>query len=260
MAGARGLAAIRRDYTVDDLRVHLAAAGIDRTVLVEAARCDDAETAEFLALAASTPEIAGVVGWASLTSLDLARTIEGHRAGVGGELLVGIRDQAQGQPDDVLDQPEVRAGLATVASFGLVNELVVRSAQLPSVARAATRLADCPVRPGPPRQAADREPADGRTGVRCWHRSRPVRTWWRSCPVWSRRRTGPRGRSRTCGPYVETAVELFGPDRLMFGSDWPVCELAATYEQVTSAVEEILGGRPADIFGGTAVRAYELEI
>jgi L-fuconolactonase len=54
-------------------------------------------------------------------------------------------------------------------------------------------------------------------------------------------------------------VELFGPDRLMFGSDWPVCELAATYEQVVAALEEILGGRPAGIFGGTAVLTYGLE-
>jgi L-fuconolactonase len=253
------LAPIRRDYTVDDLRVHLAAAGIDRTVLVEAARGEDAETVEFLALAASTPEIAGVVGWASLTSLDLARTLEGHRAGVGGELLVGIRDQAQGQPDDVLDQPEVRAGLATVASFGLVSELVVCSAQLPSVARAATDLADC-------RFVLDHlgKPAIAAGGWADW---RSLLAPVAACPNVVAKLSGLVAEAdwatwtvADLRPYVETAVELFGPDRLMFGSDWPVCEVAATYEQVTSALEEILGGRPADIFGGTAVRAYELEI
>jgi L-fuconolactonase len=61
-------------------------------------------------------------------------------------------------------------------------------------------------------------------------------------------------------PFVETAVELFGTDRLMYGSDWPVCELAASYEQVMEAVVTILGGHPADLFGGTATRIYQLEI
>ncbi|HEX9998932.1 MAG TPA: amidohydrolase, partial [Actinoplanes sp.] len=78
------LAPIRRDYTLADLRAAMATAGVDRTVLVEAGRCDDAETTEFLALAGTTPEIAAVVGWASLTSPALADTIAGHRAGPGG--------------------------------------------------------------------------------------------------------------------------------------------------------------------------------
>ena len=59
---------------------------------------------------------------------------------------------------------------------------------------------------------------------------------------------------------METAVELFGTDRLMFGSDWPVCEVAASYEQVKQSIVDILGGTPADVFAGTAQRTYELEI
>src|ERR1700754_10151 len=84
------LAQICRDYTVVDLRDALQSAGVDRTVLIEAGRGDDAETTEFLALAARTPEIAAVVGFAALPDPGLARKLESHKAGVGGRLLVGL--------------------------------------------------------------------------------------------------------------------------------------------------------------------------
>jgi L-fuconolactonase len=255
------LAPIRRDYTVEDLRVHVRAAGVDRTVLVEAGRCADEETRSFLALAAATPEIAGVVGWASLIGPALADTLAAHRAGPGGHLLVGVRDQAQAQPDEWLDRTDVRAGLATVAGVGLVNELVVRPGQLPSVARLAADLDESRFvldHLGKPRVAA------GAEGL----------TEWRSliAPVAARpnvvaKLSGLVAEADWAGwtvddlrPFVDTAVELFGTDRLMYGSDWPVCELAASYEQVMEAVVTILGGHPADLFGGTATRAYQLEI
>jgi L-fuconolactonase len=255
------LARIRRDYTVADLRAAIRGAGVDRTVLVEAARCDDAETTEFLALAEATPEIAAVVGWASLTDPGLAATIERHRAGTGGRLLAGLRDQVQGQPDEHLDRPDVRAGLATVAAAGLVNELVVRAAQLPSVARAAAALPESTFvldHLGKPRVAA------GREGLREWLElvapvaERPnvvaklsglvAEADW---ATWS---------PADLRPFVLAAVELFGPDRLMFGSDWPVCEVAATYAQVKDAMAEALGGTPGDVFAGTAIRTYRLEL
>src|SRR3569833_2968740 len=134
------LTAIRRDYTAADLRAETTAAGVDRTVLVEAGLEASSETTSFLALASATPEVAGVVGWASLTSPTLAAELAQHRAGPGGRLLVGVRDQVQGQADTYLDRADVREGLATVAAAGLVNELVVRCDQLPSVARAVAAL------------------------------------------------------------------------------------------------------------------------
>jgi L-fuconolactonase len=255
------LARIRRDYTVADLREAMKSAGVDRTVLVEAGRGDDAETTEFLALADATPEIAGVVGWASLTDPDLAGTIARHRAGTGGRLLAGIRDQVQGQADEHLDCPEVRAGLATVAAAGLVNELVVRAPQLPSVARAAAALPESTFvldHLGKPRVAA------GLAGLREWRGL--------VAPVAAR----PNVVAKLSGlvaeadwatwtpadlrPFVLSAVELFGTDRLMFGSDWPVCEVAATYAQVKDAIAEALGGTPDDVFAGTAIRTYRLEL
>ncbi|GAA0553699.1 amidohydrolase family protein [Paractinoplanes ferrugineus] len=252
------LAAIRRDYTVDDLRAVLRDAGVDRTVLVEAGRCDADETRSFLRVAQRTPEIAGVVGWAGLTDPALAATIAQHRAGPGGHLLVGVRDQVQAEADDHLDRPEVRAGLAAVAAAGLVNELVVRTPQLPAVARAAAALPQSTFvldhLAKPPIAAGEidtwRElitPVAARPNVVAKLSGLVTEAQW---ATW---------RPADLRPYVEIAVELFGPSRLMFGSDWPVCELAATYAQVKDALAEVLGGRPEDIFGGTAIATYHLE-
>jgi L-fuconolactonase len=253
------LSRIRRDYTVADLRDAMKSAGVDRTVLVEAARCDDAETSEFLALAARTPEILGVVGWASLTSPALGDTIARHRAGPGGDLLVGVRDQIQGHPDDHLDRPDVRAGLATVAAAGLVNELVVRAPQLPSVAGAVAALPDSTFvldHLGKPPIAAG--------GLERWREMiRPVAAQ----PHVLAKLSGLVAEADWAGwsaddlrPYVLTAIELFGTSRLMFGSDWPVCEVAATYAEVKDVLVEILDGTPDDIFAGTAIAGYRLDV
>ncbi|MEO3819149.1 amidohydrolase family protein [Plantactinospora sp. B24E8] len=255
------LARIRRDYGVGELRTNLRAAGVDRTVLVEAGRCEAAETTEFLAIAAQTPEIAGVVGWAALTDPALAEVVAGHRTGVGGHLLVGIRDQVQGQPDDHLDRPDVRAGLRTVAAAGLVNELVVRAEQLPSVARAADALPESRFvldHLGKPRVRA------GADGLARW---RELVTPVAALPNVVAKLSGLVAEADRATwtvadlrPFVATAVELFGPDRLMFGSDWPVCEVAASYVEVLAAIATVLGGTPDDIFHSTAVRTYQLEI
>jgi L-fucono-1,5-lactonase len=256
--GDPSLARIRRDYTVADLRICLEKSSVDRTILVEAGRGDAAETTSFLTLASSTPEIAAVVGWASLTSPTLAAELDGHRAGVGGHLLAGVRDQVQGFGDDHLGNSDVRRGLATVAAAGLVNELVVRSAQLPSVARAA---ADLPSSVfvldhlgKPPVAAGDwrawREliaPVAALPNVVAKVSGLVAEADW---ATWT---------AADLRPFVDIAVELFGTSRLMYGSDWPVLEVAATYTQVKDVIADLLGGLLPDVFGGTAVRTYHLE-
>jgi L-fuconolactonase len=254
------LHAIRRDFSIGDLRPHLDAAGVDRTVLVEAGLCDDAETTRFLAIADQTPTIAAVVGWASQTDPALPKKLADHRAGRGGTLLAGIRDQEQAYDDDHLDQPDVREGLRQIARAGLVNELVVRCDQLPSVARVASALPESAFvldHLGKPRVAA------GKDGLHEW---RELVVPVADCPNVVAKLSGlvteadwNAWSSKELAPFVETAMQLFGGDRLMFGSDWPVCELAATYGKVIGVLEAILGGRPADVFGGTAARIYRLE-
>jgi L-fuconolactonase len=253
------LAAIRRDYTVADLRAVIHPAGVDRTVLVEGGSCTDAETSDFLRIARDTAEIAGVVGWAGLADPALAATIAGHRAGPGGDLLVGVRDQVQAEGDDHLDRRDIRAGLATVAAAGLVNELVVRAPQLPSVARAAAALPDSTF-------VLDHlgKPAIAAGELEQWRELiRPVA----ACPNVVAKLSGLVAEAdwatwtpADLKPYVDTAVELFGTERLMFGSDWPVLEVAATYSQVKDAMAEALGGLDPDVFAGTAVRTYHLEL
>ncbi|NMO53988.1 amidohydrolase family protein [Actinoplanes sp. TBRC 11911] len=256
---APALAPIRRDYEISDLSPLMAAAGVDRTVLVEAGRCDAAETSAFLELAGRTPEIAGVVGWASLTSPALAASLDEHRAGPGGHLLVGIRDQVQAFGDDHLDGAAARRGLATVASAGLVNELVVRSAQLPSVARAAAGLPSSLFvldhLGKPPVAAGDwkgwREliaPVAAQPNVVAKVSGLVAEANWES---WT---------AADLRPFVEIAAELFGTSRLMYGSDWPVLEVAANYGQVKDVLADLLGGLLPEVFGGTAIRTYQLEI
>jgi L-fuconolactonase len=241
------LVRIRRDYTVDHLRSQLALAGVDRTVLVEAGRCESSETYEFLATASETPEIAGVVGWASLTDPTLRDTIEGYRASPGGHLLVGIRDQVQGRPDDYLMDPAVHAGLRTIADLGLVNELVVTESQLPSVVFAASAIASTFVLDhlGKPHSFAT------------W---RVAAAQLAALPNVVAKLSGLVTEVDDIRPYVLEAVELFGPERLMFGSDWPVCELVSSYVDVKDRLEAALGGRPARIFAGTAIDTYGLQL
>ena len=253
------LARIRRDYTVADLRAAIRGAGVDRTILVEAGRCDDGETTEFLRIARDTPEIAGVVGWAALTDPALADTIAAHRAGPGGHLLVGIRDQVQAREDEHLDRADVRAGLAAVAAAGLVNEVVIRAAQLPSLARAAAALPESTFvldHLGKPAIAAGglgewRElitPVAARPNVLAKLSGLVAEADW---AAWT---------PADLAPYVATAVELFGTDRLMFGSDWPVLEVASSYAKIKDVMADLLGGVRPDVFGTNAVRTYHLEL
>jgi L-fuconolactonase len=253
------LAPIRRDYSLSDLRPLLSAAGVDRTVLVEGGLGASSETTSFLALADSAPEIAGVVGWASLTSPSLGAQLERHRAEPGGRLLVGIRDQVQGEDDTFLDRPDVREGLAVVASAGLVNELVVRASQLPSVARAIASLPSStfvldhlgkpPIASGDLASwAASMRAVAALPNVVTKVSGLVTEASWSS---W---------KPADLAPYVDAAVSLFGPRRLMWGSDWPVVELASTYPQVKSVITDVLGGSDPDVFGGTAIRTYHLEI
>lgn len=258
------LAPIRRSFGPDDLRPALVAAGVDRTVLVEGGCCDAAEAAVLLGHALRTPQIAGVVAWAQLTDPALADTLAGYRELPGGDLLVGIRSQVQGEPDpDYLDRPEVRRGLGTVAAAGLAFDLVIRTDQLLAAARAARDLPELrfvldhlgkpPIRSGAVGLAEWREPVRAlaaQPNVSAKLSGLVTEADW---SAWS---------PAHLRPFVSAAVEAFGPDRLMFGSDWPVCLLAASYGEVKAALTAALGpvspAAQAAVFGGTAVRVYRL--
>ncbi|MFF5187445.1 amidohydrolase family protein [Streptomyces sp. NPDC000345] len=257
------LAPLRRDFTLADLAPEARAAGVTATVLVQTITVPE-ETPEFLAMAARSDLVVGVVGWTDLTAPDVAETLARLRAGAGGEHLVGIRHQVQGEPDPRwLVRPEVLRGLSAVREAGLVYDLVVKPHQLAAAVEAARHL------PGltfvldhlgkPP--IASGELAPWARQIRslaalpntvCKLSGMVTEADWASWSV------------AALMPYAETVIDAFGPGRLMFGSDWPVCRLAATYAEVIAAARALTAGLgPAerhDVFTGTAVRTYHLPV
>ncbi|MGW1552624.1 amidohydrolase family protein [Streptomyces sp. NPDC002346] len=255
------LAPLRRDFTLDDLRPQAAAAGVDATVLVQTI-CVREETPEYLALAAADPLVAGVVGWTDLTSPAVADALAALRALPGGDRLVGIRHQVQGEDeDDWLLRPDVGRGLAAVASAGLAYDLVLRPEQLPSAVAVARQrpeltfvldhLGQPPIRPRRPDTWAADLAALARLPNTVAKLSGLVTEADRH--TWS---------PADLRPFVSVALEAFGPERLMFGSDWPVCTLAAEYEQVVAVGRELVADlsehERTAVFAGTAARVYGL--
>lgn len=255
------LAPIRRDFTLDDLRPEAHAAGVRATVLVQTVAVAE-ETPEFLALADGSDLVAGVVGWTDLTAPDVADTLAALRELPGGDRLVGIRHQVQGESDPAwLLRPDVLRGLAAVASAGLVYDLVVLPKQLPAASEAAARL------PGltfvldhlgkPPIASKELEPwasdvraLAARPNTVCKLSGLVTEAAW---STWT---------TPDLSPYADTVLDAFGPGRLMFGSDWPVCRLAAGYGEVVAAARALtrrLGdGERGAVFGTTASRVYGL--
>ncbi|GAB7106129.1 amidohydrolase family protein [Streptomyces phaeofaciens JCM 4814] len=252
---------LRRDFTVADLAPEARAAGVDRTVLVQTVTVAE-ETPEFLALAAAHDLVAAVVGWTDLTRPDVAAELARLRALPGGRYLRGIRHQVQGEPEpEWLLRPDVRRGLAAVAEAGLVYDLVVLPHQLPACAGAAASLPGLTFvldHLGKPPVAA-RTPQPWASGLRALA-ALPNTVCKLSGLV-----TEADPASWTVDdlrPYADTVLDAFGPGRLMFGSDWPVCTLAASYGEVTAAARELTSGlsaaERAEVFDGTATRVYGL--
>ncbi|MFF7266739.1 amidohydrolase family protein [Streptomyces sp. NPDC008159] len=255
------LAPLRRDFSLADLEPEARAAGITATVLVQTVTVAE-ETPEFLALAAGSDLVAGVVGWTDLTSPEVADTLAGLRAGPGGEHLVGIRHQVQGEPDPRwLTRPDVLRGLAAVADAGLVYDLLVKPHQLPAAVEAARRLPRLTFvldhLAKPPVASGELEPWAGEIrrlaalpNTVCKLSGLVTEADWDGWRV------------ADLQPYAATVLDAFGPDRLMFGSDWPVCRLASDYREVLDTAKTLVSGlSPAehrDVFAGCAVRTYGL--
>ncbi|WP_369274943.1 amidohydrolase [Streptomyces sp. R11] len=253
-----GLRPLRRNFTVADLASEARAAGVDRTVLVQTVTVPE-ETPEFLALAAEHDLIAGVVGWTDLTRPDVAEELARLRELPGGRYLKGIRHQVQGEPDpEWLLRADVRRGLAAVAAAGLVYDLVVLPHQLPACTKAAASLPELAFvldhLGKPPIASAAREPwaSDVRAlaalpNTVCKLSGMVTEADLASWTVDDLR------------PYADVVLEAFGPRRLMFGSDWPVCTLAASYGQVLATAQELTApGDRTHLFETTATRVYDL--
>lgn len=253
---------IRRRFGPEDLWPLLERTRIERTILVQTRSSDD-ETREFLAIAATTPFVAGVVGWVDLADASVSDSIASIRGSPGGARLVGIRHQVHDEPDpDWLLDPRVRRGLEAVGAAGLVYELLVRSRELPAALQIARALSDVrfvidhlakpPIREARMRPWAELiAPFGELANVSCKMSGLVTEADW---AAW---------RPDDIAPFVNHAIDVFGPDRLIFGSDWPVCLLAATYEDVDqlarALVEHLTDTEQARILGDNAVAVYGLD-
>ncbi|MFJ8384110.1 amidohydrolase family protein [Streptomyces sp. NPDC094438] len=253
------LAPLRRNFTLDDLRPEAASAGVTAAVLVQTVAVAE-ETPEFLALADGSDLVAGVVGWTDLTVPGVADELARLCQLPGGGRLVGIRHQVQGERDpEWLLRDDVRRGLRAVASAGLAYDLVVMARQLPACVRAAAlhpeltfvldHLGKPPIASGTlePWASAVRALAALPNTV-CKLSGMVTEASWARWAV------------RDLRPYAETVLDAFGAGRLMWGSDWPVCGLAASYGGVLDAARELMAGLSAGergaVFGGTARGVY----
>jgi L-fuconolactonase len=256
----RELPAIRRSFVLDDLRPHLARHGIAGTVVVQTV-ADPEETPELLGLAADNPEVLGVVGWVDLTAADVADRLAGLREGPGGDLLVGIRHLVQSEPDpEWLMRPDVRRGLGAVADAGLVFDLLVRQHQLPSaVAVVAAVPGGRWVLDHAGKPVVDPSAWDG------WRRHVDALAGHPSvaCKLSGLvTEVGPDQPVSDVLPWARHVLEAFGPARTMVGSDWPVCLLRSSYDEVVALADEVLAdlapAELADAWAGTAARVYRL--
>lgn len=249
---------LRRDYLPEHALPLLQQAGIDAVVAVQADQ-SEAETDFLLTLAAEHDVIRGVVGWVDLRAPELRDRLERWRS---RSVLKGFRHVAQGEPDDFLARPDVIAGVTALGTHGYSYDILIYPQQL---AAAEHLVAHCPdVRfildhsAKPP--IAGGEIAAWRTAlcrmaqyehVMCKLSGLVTEASW---ATWT---------FEDIEPYLDVAAAAFGAERLMFGSDWPVCLLAAEYERVVELIERwaerLTGAERECVFGKTAQLAYRLE-
>lgn len=261
------MGAIDADFTPDDLDQALAGQGVTGTVVVQSVPVET-ETTDLLDLAARTPVVRGVVGWVDLTDPGVADAVARLRAGSGGAHLVGVRSMVQAEHDPAyLDGADLRRGLRSVADAGLALDLVTRHDQLPAVARLVREVPEVPFvldHLGKPPLAGDDPSTAG--DLAGWAAAIDAIA---ASPNVTAKLSGlvteaswSHWSAEGLRPAVEHAVVAFGPERLMFGSDWPVSLLAARYDQWVDTLTDLLAGlTPAEqdaVWHGTARRAYGL--
>jgi len=249
------------DHGPADLAPHLARAGVDGTVLVQASDTVD-ETRFLLATAAATPFVLGVVGWVPLDAPDAAALLtELDR----DPYLVGVRPMLQDLDDPAwILRDAVAPGLDAVEARGLVFDALVRPPQLDAIVELAHRRGALPIvldHAGKPGVAAGWS-WDGRAA---WERALDALA---ARPNVAVKLSGLVTEARAdwtvddLRPWVEAVVSRFGPQRVLWGSDWPVCRLAGDYARWWDATHELLeslnAAECAAVLGGNAQRLYAL--
>ena len=254
------MAALRRDFLPEDLAPMIERAGFAACVAVQARQTVE-ETRWLLALADAYPFIAGVVGWIDLQSVRVRADLE---AVARHPKLVGIRHIAQAEPDDrFLVRPAFVAGLARLEEFDLAYDILIYSRHLRVASELAARL---------PRQrfVLDHlaKPDIRGRAIDEWARDlRALAAHPNVCAKLSGLVTEAdwtRWTAADIRPVLDVAFDCFGPERLMVGSDWPVCMVAGDYGRTMSVVIDYVAVRPAHerdaVLGGNAQRFWKLTV
>ena len=248
-----------RDYLPPALASVLNRNGVDKTIVVQASNSLE-ETRWLLSLAEHNAFIGGVVGWVDLRSADVARQLDEFAT---HPKFNGVRHLVESEPaDDWLTQQNTLNGLLQLSSRGLSYDLLVHTRHLEHVKKVAD---ECPelhlvidhlAKPPIARREIDEWAGEikeiaSRPNVWCKLSGLVTEADWANWRV------------EDLQPYVEKALEYFGPDRMMFGSDWPVCLLAASYDQVLESFELLLAGLDDKdkrrVFSESAIEFYRIE-
>jgi L-fuconolactonase len=251
------MSAIRRDFLPPQFESECVAHGVDASILVQVDQTE-AETHFLLELAEQYPRIAAVIGWIDLLSPKLSERLQYFAQ---FPKLRGFRHIAQGEPDDrFLAQSTFVGGVRLLHEFNFVYEVLIYPRQLPAAIELASRLPEQPfvldhlAKPFIKSQTLEPWATHMRIlaqnkNVFCKLSGMVVEADW---PAW---------KPTDFRPYLDTVFDAFGPERLMFGSDWPVCLLAASYGQVKQLVEAYVNANcpqhKEKIFGGNAARLYQ---
>jgi L-fuconolactonase len=252
-----GMTLLRRDFLPGDLAAEMKVAGVDGAVAVQARQTLE-ETQWLLDLASVNPEILGVVGWAPIADDGFAAMVDELAARPD---LVGLRHVVQGEPDGFLDGAAFNRGIAALAGTRLVYDILIFERQLAEAIRFVDRhpkqafVLDHVAKPKI--AAGEQEPWRGlmqelarRENVSCKLSGMVTEADWNSWSLDSLR------------PYLDAVVEAFGPQRLLAGSDWPVCLVASGYKQWWDVLRAYFAGFSESesdlIFGGTAAAVYRL--
>ena len=252
------LVPIYRDFLPADAAPWLDQAGIDGVVAVQAAPTI-AETRFLLGLARQEPRIKGVVGWVDMAAPDAPERIAGLAE---DPKLKGIRPMLQDlAEDDWILRPALRPAFAALARHGLRFDALVKPRHLPHLLTLIERYPDLPlvVDHGAKPEIAGGSPAAWRATLQRVAAAPHIHCKLSGLVT----EASPGADIEAIRPYAETLFELFGPERLMFGSDWPVLTLSRSYTDWHGMVEALAegldeGGKAA-LFGGTATRFYGLD-
>ena len=253
------MASLRHDFLPDGLKPQLDQAGFQGCVAVQARQTLE-ETRWLLELAAAAPFVLGVVGWVDLQSPQVHSQLE---AFAKNPKLVGVRHVVQGEPDDrFLLRPEFLRGISVLEEFDLAYDILIYTRHLPVAAEfvrhfprqrfVLDHLAKPPIKSGSlhPWARGLRELA-AFPNVLCKLSGLVTEADW---DLW---------KPEQLAPYIAVAFDCFGPERLMIGSDWPVCTVAASYTRAMDVVKNYLSGQPpqvqAAVLGENAQRFWKLK-